>query len=411
MRHLLPITTIFPTLMFVLIALGISQALGFELRGLSGIVGVHAALNAPLLALLLLPSAEAIPENYHKQRHLLGLSAWRYGFWVVLPLFRPALIHALSLVFLLCFTSFTTPLIIGGSPHYATLEVAIYQAIKYEFNLSLAAQLAFLQLLALLPLFACMPKTPPAPPKTVHSKRFVHVSATVCELLGLGLLSVPVLMMVVYGLQAFDPHPPKALWHAIEDSLMLALLTVPLALTLHWLLMQQINAFQKRLMEALYLMPVLMLCLGSYLLLKPYVSLFAYPTLANALLISITAQPYLYQFSLAQWQQHHLRTQRLALHLGLSAWQKWLAVDLPALAPLLSKVAGLAAIVCMGDVAVSRFYQNTQFQTLAAYLSEELGHYRHNRAWQTGVYFLLLSLVVYWLPQLLARYYLKRRTA
>ena len=45
----------------------------------------------------------------------------------------------------LCATSFTLVLIFGGGPAATTLEVAIYQALRFEFDLGRAALLAAVQ--------------------------------------------------------------------------------------------------------------------------------------------------------------------------------------------------------------------------------------------------------------------------
>lgn len=49
-------------------------------------------------------------------------------------------------VFLLCLTSFATALILGGGPRATTVELAIYQAFRFDFDLARAAALASLQL-------------------------------------------------------------------------------------------------------------------------------------------------------------------------------------------------------------------------------------------------------------------------
>ena len=51
-----------------------------------------------------------------------------------------------SLVFLLCFKSFAIVLALGGGPARATLEVAIYEALKIELDFTRAAWLALIQL-------------------------------------------------------------------------------------------------------------------------------------------------------------------------------------------------------------------------------------------------------------------------
>ena len=48
---------------------------------------------------------------------------------------------------MLCFTSFTIVMALGGGPQATTLEVAIYQALRFDFDLAAAGQLACWQLL------------------------------------------------------------------------------------------------------------------------------------------------------------------------------------------------------------------------------------------------------------------------
>ena len=49
------------------------------------------------------------------------------------------------LVFLLCMTSFAVALTLGGGPRATTLELAIYQAVRFDFDLGRAAWLALIQ--------------------------------------------------------------------------------------------------------------------------------------------------------------------------------------------------------------------------------------------------------------------------
>ncbi len=77
---------------------------------------------------------------------ILGASRWQAFRSVTLPLLRPALAAASSIVFLFTFTSFGVVLLLGGARH-ATLEVEIYRQTTSFLNLGVAAALAVLQLL------------------------------------------------------------------------------------------------------------------------------------------------------------------------------------------------------------------------------------------------------------------------
>jgi len=78
----------------------------------------------------------------------LGATRWAAFRHVTLPLLRPAILSAASIVFLFTFTSFGVILLLGG-PHYATLEVEIYRQTAHLLELRVAATLALLQMVAL----------------------------------------------------------------------------------------------------------------------------------------------------------------------------------------------------------------------------------------------------------------------
>lgn len=80
---------------------------------------------------------------------------------------RPQLSGLLLLVFTLCFTSFAIVLTLGGGPPATTIEVAIYQALRFDFDLGAAVALATVQMAccALLLLLA-------------RNRRYTDISAT-----------------------------------------------------------------------------------------------------------------------------------------------------------------------------------------------------------------------------------------
>ena len=62
----------------------------------------------------------------------------------------PVILRNLSgiagLIFMLCITSFTIVLTLGGGPRATTLEVAIYQSLHFDFDIARAVSLTLLQL-------------------------------------------------------------------------------------------------------------------------------------------------------------------------------------------------------------------------------------------------------------------------
>jgi len=76
---------------------------------------------------------------------MLGAPRWRVFTEVTLPLLRPAIVAAASIVFLFTFTSFGVVLLLGG-PRHPTIEVEIYRRTAQLLDLSGAAALAVLQM-------------------------------------------------------------------------------------------------------------------------------------------------------------------------------------------------------------------------------------------------------------------------
>ena len=125
-------------------ALGLGQPL--SIYGLSGILLAHVFFNMPLAARLMLAGLERIPGEYWLIGANLGMrpmSIFRFIEW---PVIRGLLPGIAGLIFMLCATSFTLVLTLGGGPAASTIEVAIYQALRFDFDPPRAIALSLLQM-------------------------------------------------------------------------------------------------------------------------------------------------------------------------------------------------------------------------------------------------------------------------
>src|SRR5690606_9292146 len=76
----------------------------------------------------------------------LGMGAMASFRFIEGPVLRSVLPGVAGLVFMLCVTSFTIVLTLGGGPRATTLEVAIYQALRFDFDPPRAVVLTMVQL-------------------------------------------------------------------------------------------------------------------------------------------------------------------------------------------------------------------------------------------------------------------------
>ena len=118
---------------------------GLDVYGLVGVVLAHVFFNVALVARLLLQGWLAIPAETFRLAAQLGFGPREVFRRIELPMLRSVLPGAFVLVFLLCMTSFAVALTLGGGPRATTVELAIYQALRFDFDLGRAAWLALIQ--------------------------------------------------------------------------------------------------------------------------------------------------------------------------------------------------------------------------------------------------------------------------
>ena len=117
-----------------------------DIYGLGGVLIAHVFFNFPLAVRLFLNALETIPEPNWKLAAALRMSAAQRFRLLGLPVMRASLPGISGMIFLLCMTSFTLVLVLGGGPSATTLEVAIYQSLTYDLDLGRAAALTLIQL-------------------------------------------------------------------------------------------------------------------------------------------------------------------------------------------------------------------------------------------------------------------------
>src|SRR5690606_34049309 len=109
------------------------------------ILAAHVFYNVAVVARTVGGLWARIDRRVEEAAAMLGASPWTVFTRVTLPLLRPAIFAAASIVFLFTFTSFGVILILGGF-QYATIEVEIYRQAVNLFDLPVAAILAIIQL-------------------------------------------------------------------------------------------------------------------------------------------------------------------------------------------------------------------------------------------------------------------------
>ncbi|OLP56128.1 thiamine/thiamine pyrophosphate ABC transporter, permease protein [Rhizobium rhizosphaerae] len=382
--------------------LGLSDPV--SIYGLTGILLAHVFFNMPLAVRLFLGGLERIPAEHWRIAANLGLgpfALWRFVEW---PVLRGLLPGVAGLVFMLCATSFTLVLTLGGGPAATTLEVAIYQALRFDFDPARAVALSALQIGVTLALLMALRLAAPAPEEGLTagraSRRFDGAgwSARLADAAVLALaalfVAAPLLSVTLSGLAArplrliAEPVFQRALLTSLSIAAASAALSVLLSLSListrlaaqarrhRPLSLRLLAAATDSAGSLVLLVPPVVLGAGWFLLLRPFGSVGPFAPVIVILINALMALPFAIRILAPALATHRARTSRLAESLGLSGWNRLRRIDLPCLARPLMMALSFAAALSLGDLGAVALFGSQDLVTLPYLLFSRLGSYR-----------------------------------
>lgn len=396
-------------------AAGVGYA--FSPYGLQGILLAHVFFNLPLAVRLLLQALESIPTEQRQLAAQLGMSAAQQFRIVEWPYLRRQLPPVAALIFMLCFASFATVLSLGGGPQATTIELAIYQALSYDYDLSRAALLALLQLFCCLGLVLLSQRLGGALSvgytrafawRNPQDSRFARCADALLIFLLLSLIMPPLLAVIADGINQaagsalMQPVLWQAMWTSVRIALGAGLLAVVLTMMLLWS-SRELDLRQRRWLSQgmtlsgmlILAMPGIVLATGFFLLLNDTTGLpqsaYGLVTLTNALM----AIPYALKVLENPMRDLAERYNPLCLSLHIRAVNRLRWIELRALKRPLAQALAFACVLSVGDFGVVALFGNEQFRTLPFYLYQQLGAYRSHDGAVTALLLLLLCFILF----------------
>jgi thiamine transport system permease protein len=386
--------------------------IGRSLYGINGILLAHVFFNLPLAVRLLLPQWQVIPQHHWQLGDQLGMNAWQRFRFIEWPMLRESLPGIMLLVFMLCLTSFAVVLTLGGGPRSTTLEVAIYQSLRFDFDPAKAVVLALLQLglcllVALLTLkLQRMPEVEIAfsTPQQSRTKLFRWFNIGLILLASL-FVGMPLLSRLFDAAQGpiRQTHVDLHHWPAIAKTMLIGISAALLSVSAGWFLLQYSASLARegsnraaRLVDLagsiVYVVPPLVIATGMFVLLSPHVDVFnwVYPIViaVNALM----GLPFVIRCLGPAIRQNHARYHHLCLSLALQGWNRFRYVEWPLLRRPMGLAIALVSVLAMGDLGVIALFGSTQSATLTLLIYQQLGAYLIDQATVTALLLLLLCL-------------------
>lgn len=390
----------------LVLSAGVGQP--FSIYGLSGILIAHVFFNLPLAVRFFLAALERVPGEYWRMGASLDLgpvSTFRFIEWPAIARLIPGVA---GLIFMLCATSFTLVLLLGGGPAATTIEVAIYQALRFDFDPPRAIALSLLQIAMTGMLLALLARLPSVNAEASTEGRRVRrfdgegVLARLWDgfviLQALLLVGLPLIAIASSGLttdllrllsaSAFNEAAMTSFVIAAVSASLSVLVSVALIRARQAIAAQRHASLILRVLftamgtgsSLVLLVPPVVLGSGWFLLLRPFgdVGVFAPPLVCA--INTLMALPFVMRVLEPAFTTHHARSGRLSVSLGLTGFSRLRLVDWPVLWRPVAMAFSFAMALSLGDLGAIALFGSERFVTLPWLIYSNMGSYRTNDA-------------------------------
>ena len=378
-------------------------ALGMEppsIYGLRGVVLAHVFLNLPLAVRLILQGWQAVPPARHRLAASLGAGAGDVQRLIERPMLREVVPGATAAVFLVCLTSFAVALTLGGGPRATTLELAIYEAFRLEFDLPRAATLALMQAgIGAAAVAAGLALSLPeargadlaAPARRWATGGALRAQDGAVLVLAVLFVGAPLTAIAARGALSLGGLPPSV-WEAALRSVAVALGSAALCLALG--LAIALSGGRAGLAVGMAGIAVSPLAIGTglFLMLRPWTDPSDWALPVTGAVNAVMSLPFALRALAPAADRMRARTGRLADSLGMAGIARLRLAALPAMRREIGFATGLAAALSMGDLGVVTFFAGTDAPTLPLQMYRLMGAYRMDDAMGAAVLLLALTL-------------------
>lgn len=383
-----------------------------DIYGLTGVVLAHVFYNLPLVTRLLLQGWSAIPPEHFRLAAQLGFTPSDTFTRLEAPMLRATIPGAFTLVFLLCMTSFAVALTLGGGPRATTIELAIYEALRLDFDLTRAALLALIQFALCLAIgLAALTITKPATfgPALLGPIRRWDQDTPLRQTLDTTLittafafLALPLAAIAWRGLPGLTSLP-ASIWPATITSLTIAL-TSALTATALACCLAALTASLRRAAPLPEIVALTMIAAspfvigtGLFVILNPLVSPFALAYPITALVNAAMATPFALRVLAPALAESRRNYAPLTASLGIEGLARLRYVTWPLLRRPLGFATGLAAALSIGDLGVIALFAPADGATLPLYMYRLMGAYRMDEAAAAALILVTLALTLFWI--------------
>ena len=396
-------------------------SLDYYLYGMPGVLLGHLAFCLPLAVRIFLNRLDSIPNEMWKISAQLGFSSKDIFKIIELPFIKSSIIGVTTLIFMMCFTSFVIVLSLGGGPSATTIEVAIYHALKFDFDLTTAINLALIQFIICSILIAIIHKFNisffPYTKNTskINLRYDTSGIATIADSISILILLIisilPVVAIIISGFHSKFTNViyDSEFWHATKTSLIIAFfsgfLTLLMALSLisgafffnYRLLNSKFSSYIIWLSNASLTIPAFVFITGLFIVIHNYISVINISFYLIIIMNAIAALPFAMSILLPASLRFTMQEIYLCQSLGINGWNFIKLVYWPSMRKILSYALALSITMSWGDFNIIALFGNNDLNTLPFFLFNLMSSYHIQEASVVALVILLLSFLLFWI--------------
>lgn len=373
------------------------------------IVFAHVFFNVPFFSTYLARQLEAIPIEYRKTASNLGFSRIQFFRSVAWYHIRLPLLSSVMATAAFSLSSFGIVLLLGAKPEFTTAEIAVYQALRFDFNLIYAAIFSGIQLILICLLLltyrtlaSYLERAPIVSEEFIRERlgQLAPVKASLVEKIVLTCYSfflvLPLLAIVkdgIKGVKSGQWSDSKLLAQVAQgafQSLLIASCVGIVTPFVAWFYIRSVRRLFKNIPALSNLMREVqfvffgispsVLGFAWFVVFRNYLDPFESGLILVLAIHAMLALPICIRILEPRVMRVLSDTSHVVKILGLSSWHSLSRIEFLALRRTLL-LSGMAAFgISWGEVAVTSMFTGQDFRPLPVLMTELMGNYRFNEA-------------------------------
>lgn len=391
-----------------------------NLYNIFGIIIVHMFFNVPLATNIFLKKLQSIKIEQYYLASYLNLSHWKSFVLIEWPQLKSQFLSISSIIFTLCFSSFTAVLTFGGGSKTSNIEVAIFHFLNYEFNPYIASVLSIIKIIFCIFLNKIINSFDTYNLKLGILSNYNHISRknnaftiiidTFSITILIFLLILPLLSLIIRGINTsmITLLCDSLFWESIRNALIIAFLSSFISLLVSILLIlssrelffhnfKKISYLIEDISLFIFSIPTIVLSTSITIILS-VIHINIYRNVSGLLIIllhSFMTIPFIFKLLKNEFFFIRAHYQTLCLSLNIQGWMKIKLIELKYLKPFLVYSFAMSCILSIGDNTIISMINNQDFITISSYLYQKTMLYQNKESCFISLFLLFLCFLIF----------------